>query len=120
MTKDLANQPSKNDMQSYLISHVLFDGKEDVHLTKHGKGSQRHLAGVDEELPAQEIVISSPKEESEDRMFEAYKQEMEKYLSCFTDDSDKKRKTAKNVKTKQKVDLDKKPILNIGTIRSQV
>ncbi len=34
-------------------------------------------------------------------MFEAYKQEMEKYLSCFTDESHKKGKTVKKVKTKK-------------------
>ena len=107
------NQPSKKDMQSYLISHVLFDGKEEVQVNKH------QLQDVDEEQNAEvEIRAKNIQEESEDRLFEAYKQEMEKYLSCFGDDSaaDKKKKRKKVGK---KEDLEKKPILNIGTIKNQ-
>ena len=55
-------------------------------------------------------------------MFEAYKQEMEKYLSCFEgEETNKKSKKNKKLKKKEAlvVELDKKPILNIGTIRNQ-
>jgi hypothetical protein len=39
------NETNKKSMQSYLISHVLFDGKEDVHVTNKN-GSQRHLVSM--------------------------------------------------------------------------
>merc|ERR1712126_41668 len=55
-------------------------------------------------------------------MFEAYKQEMEKYLSFFDDDQGKKKKKAKNKPkrvTCNESDIQKRPTLNLGTIRDQ-
>ena len=64
-----------------------------------------------------EVAEEQPQDDGEDKFFEAYKQEMEKYLSCFADDKKKKKK--KKTPTTRKEELDKKPILNIGSIRDQ-
>ena len=99
-------------MQNYLISHVLFDGQEDVHVNNK-TGS--HLPDVDEEREAREESAA------EDRFFETYKQEMEKYFSCFEDEKRVKKKTKKAKGGADKMEeIDKKPnIVNIGSIRNQ-
>ena len=134
-----ANSQSKatcKDMQNYLISHVLFDGKENVYTSQHihaDKKSNLKLAKVNEDCANEDEQINNqeevernlPKEnecEKEDRMFEAYKQEMEKYLSFFDDDQGKKKKKAKTKPkrvTCNESDIQKRPTLNLGTIRDQ-
>merc|ERR1712018_455254 len=98
------------DMQNYLISHVLFDGKENVYTSQHihaNKRSNLKLAMVNEDCVNEEEQINHqeigernlPEEnecEKEDRMFEAYKHETEKYLSFFDDDKGKKKKKTKS------------------------
>ena len=112
------NPANKKSMQNYLISHVLFDGKEDV-LVSNKTGSQRHLAGVAEEEGQQQQLQQQPQDDGEDKFFEAYKQEMERYLSCFSDNGGNKTKKKKKAGATKKEELDKKPILNIGSIRNQ-
>merc|ERR1712029_681498 len=97
----LTEQPTKKDMQNYLISHVLFDGKEDV----------------------QTQDTRQEEEDMEDRMFEAYKKEMEKYLDFIGEDSKdyKKKKTKKKKSTQVETDTtaEKKLLVNIGSIKNQ-
>ena len=74
-----------------------------------------HLPDVDEEREAREESAA------EDRFFETYKQEMEKYFSCFEDEKRVKKKTKKAKGGADKMEeIDKKPnIVNIGSIRNQ-
>merc|ERR1711997_601621 len=94
------------DMQNYLISHVLFDGNENI---QSDKKSNLKLAKVNEDCAVNDenendeakIVIPVENEcEKEDRMFEAYKQEMEKYLSCFEGNKEVKKKKKSKDKTR--------------------
>merc|ERR1739844_375886 len=55
-------------------------------------------------------------------MFEAYKQEMEKYLSFFDEgknNNKKKIKKKSKIKTCAESDIQKRPVVNLGTIRDQ-
>ena len=110
-----SSQPTSKDMKNYLISHVLFDGKEDVQTVD--RPSNENLDQVEEE---DYVDIPDPEEEIEqrDRMFEAYKEEMEKYLSVVCKDSHKKAKKVKPRKINQE-SIDKRPLLNIGTLKDQ-
>jgi hypothetical protein len=113
----LTDQPSKNDMQNYLISHVLFDGKEDVQSAPQNGTrniSRQQLTNLEEEAQEDE-------EDREDRVFELYKQEMNKYLECFEQDSKggKKKKSSKKVTKSADSSAEKKLLVNIGSIKNQ-
>ena len=105
----MLEQPSQQDMQNYLISHVLFDGTEDV------------------QAEDKNAVTKQPEEEEdlEDKMFESYKEEMEKYLNFVCADSKdyKKKKTKKRSSVaavdSEETNNDKKLLVNISSIKNQ-
>ena len=108
------DKPSNKDMKNYLISHVLFDGKEDVQ-TEKTKSTLRLQA----EAEAKRIEA-----EKEAKRFESYKREMEKYLD-FIGESEKETGT-KTKKKKKKSEVasteeasEKKLLVNIGSIKTQ-
>ena len=137
MGNQLNSKETAKDMQNYLISHVLFDGKENVYTSQHidrGKRSNLKLAMVNEDCSFEENDRSNDAEENhkvnvenecekEDRMFEAYKQEMEKYLSCFEENKEVKKKKKSKDKIRKasctESEIQKRPVLNLGTIRDQ-
>ena len=67
----IREEEKKTEMQNYLISHVLFDGQE-------------------------EVSCKDKEDLEEDLYFETYKSEMEKYLSLFDDNETKKKPKSKN------------------------
>ena len=73
-------KPSKNDMQNYLITQVLFDGKKPAATT-----------------PKEELVIEDFDDGEEVALDEEYVKEMEKYL-WFLEDKGKKKKKKKQKK----------------------
>merc|ERR1712106_85537 len=84
----------KKDMQNYLISQVLFNGKEDV----------KSMAITQEtDIDASEIQSKSDNFElkKEQAFFEAYKQNMEEYLDFVCGDKQKK-SVVKKEKSKSK------------------
>ena len=105
----MLEQPSQQDMQNYLISHVLFDGTEDV------------------QAEDKNAVTKQPEEEEdlEEKMFESYKEEMEKYLNFVCADSKdyKKKKTKKRSSVAavepEETTNDKKLLVNISSIKNQ-
>eukprot|EP00092_Neocalanus_flemingeri_P039775 GFUD01043315.1.p1 GENE.GFUD01043315.1~~GFUD01043315.1.p1 ORF type:complete len:2211 (+),score=819.60 GFUD01043315.1:247-6879(+) len=138
---------NRQQMQNYLISQVLFDGKEDV------KSSRMHMANKpsviheeedtekEEENKRKEIEMIKREMEMKKQIkaelnrikaldeeqrikqqeahFESYKKEMEKYLDFVCEDTTES--TSKKVKKKKKVvpEPSKKLTLNIGNIKSQ-
>merc|ERR1712241_1580452 len=112
-----AEQPSSKDMKNYLISHVLFDGKEDVQTERNKRMSKQKLFKEEDE-------DKKKQEEKEEKMFELYKQEMERYLDFIGQDGDQAKKTKKKKKTKTEIVEDesateKKILVNIGSIKNQ-
>lgn len=116
----LTDQPTKKDMQNYLISHVLFDGSEDVQSEQNKRMSKQQLSRVEENEKAEE-------EDREEKMFELYKQEMERYLDFIGQDAKdyKKKKTKKKVNKNVSEDeaaaaaAEKKLLINVGSIKNQ-
>merc|ERR1712223_1983458 len=60
----ITDQPSKKDMTNYLISHVLFDGKEDVQTEQSKRMSKQQL------IKEEEKEKKAQHEEREEKMFE--------------------------------------------------
>jgi hypothetical protein len=128
------NSTSKKEMQNYLISQVLFDGKEDVHTSKvcfnkdqtRGENSfqeqdrlKRELEvkkKVREELASIKQLENEQKIKNEEAKFEAYKKDMEKYLD-FVCEGDKKTKL-KSKKQQIKANGAQKLKLNIQGIKN--
>merc|ERR1711860_90776 len=112
--------PTKKDMQNYLISHVLFDGSEDVQSEQNKRMSKQQLSRVEENEKAEEV-------DREEKMFELYKQEMERYLDFIGQDSKdyKKKKTKKRTSKNVSEDeaaaaaAEKKLLINVGSIKNQ-
>merc|ERR1712111_151683 len=133
-------------MQDYLISQVLFDGKEDVRsskMTTANKGDgdakrveeehkQKEIEMVNREYELRKKIeqemaeIKRKEEESKMKLkeaeFEAYKKEMEKYLNFVCEDKeeeDKVKKKTSTSKKKGKIEPTKKLTVNIESIKSQ-
>jgi len=102
--KSGSSKPSKDDMQSYLLSHVLYDGQKTV---ANAKKEPDWLDTLDEDM------------ELEKGMFEdEYIKEMEKYLALFDSDDKKgkkKKTTKKKSKTKEAVE-EKEPAVKLVTV----
>jgi hypothetical protein len=81
-------KPSKDDMQCYLLSHVLYDGQKTI---ANAKKEPDWLDTLDEDM------------ELEKGMFEdEYIKEMERYLALFdSDDKKSKKKAKKKAKAKK-------------------
>ena len=110
----IAEQPSRKDMQNYLVSHLLFDGKEDVQTEQSKRMSKQRLMKKEED---------EKKAQQEERAFELYKQEMEKYLDFIGEDGNASKKTKKKKKATKDLEEDasteKKLLINIGSIKNQ-
>ena len=83
------------DMKNYLISAVLFDGQENIQAS--AKNAAEHLQGVEEEEGegGGREAAADAEIAMRDKMFSAYKAEMEKYLSLFDGGGDAKEKRKK-------------------------
>ena len=105
-------------MQNYLISHVLFDGKEDVQAVGRPESSER-LIGVQEEAGEDDCEGEDGAENPEDgdAMFEAYKREMEKYLSVVCQEAKGARKKKKSSKKAQAHRLFENPSARVPIIQ---
>merc|ERR1739844_694499 len=139
-------------MRNYLISQVLFDGKEDVKSSRLICSQNKRYETIkdedeEEEREKEELKKSEEKREMEERkrmeikteiqkelermkqieeeqkikleksQFEAYKAEMEKYLTFVCDED--KPEPVKKKKQKTKAEPKKKLNLNIGSIKNQ-
>ena len=117
---------NKQQMQDYLISQVLFDGKEDVRssrMTTANKGDgdakrveeehkQKEIEMVNREYELRKKIeqemaeIKRKEEESKMKLkeaeFEAYKKEMEKYLNFVCEDKEEEDKVKKKTSTSKK------------------
>merc|ERR1712106_266933 len=141
------NPANRQQMQNYLISQVLFDGKEDVRSSRmhmahkpsviieevdtekeeENKRKEREMIKREMEMKRQikEELNRIKAEEEEQRIkqqeaqFELYKKDMEKYLDFVCEDPAEK--SEKKVKKKKKTvpEPSKKLTLNIGSIKSQ-
>ena len=99
----MTRKPSKNDMQNYLISKVLFDDKKPVAVVK------------------QSDIIESPSENISDTedvaLDDEYIKEMEKYLMFIDEEySTSKKKKKKKAKKKQEPKIQ---IVQVNHIKQQ-
>ena len=143
---------NKKQMQNYLISQVLFDGKEDVRTSRMiatakpidelqededqnrkkeeenkikelemVKKEQEMKRQIQEELNKIKRFDEEQRIKQQEAQFEAYKNEMEKYLE-FVCEEKSQASTKKKLKAKKTI-TEKKPTekltLNIGNIKSQ-
>lgn len=129
------NTSSKKHMQNYLISQVLFDGKEEVQSSKirinKVNFSDEKFCQEQDKLKREKEIKKKIKEElatikkaeneqqikNEEAKFEAYKKEMEKYLD-FVCESEKKTSSKNKQQDKIKI-VPKKLKVNINVIKSQ-
>merc|ERR1712130_1012403 len=110
------NSVSKQKMQNYLVSQVLFDGKEDVRTSRmqlqsraaaiqeEEENKRKELAmierenqmkrQIEEELNRIKKIEEEQRIKHEEAQFESYKKEMEKYLNFVCEDNDSKPKKA--------------------------
>ena len=146
---------NKQQMQDYLISQVLFDGKEDVRSSKMSldqknkkaeEDKQKEIDLINREYELKKRIEAEMQEmrkkEEENKLklkeaeFEAYKKEMEKYLSFVCEEKDVKEEKVsflylkkiifimlylfQSVRRKSKAEEPKKKLtVNIGSIKNQ-
>ena len=98
-------KPSKNDMQSYLISKVLFDDKKPVSVVKQNESIQENID--DDMSDGKEVVLDAD-----------YVKDMEKYLMFLDEDYSTVGKKKKK-KTKKKKEEPKIQIVQVNHIKQQ-
>ena len=133
--ESVANTTIKKQMQNYLISQVLFDGKEDVkssklRIDKQAKCKDNKNWQEKERLQRENEIKKQVKEQlasikkaeneqlikNEEAKFEAYKKEMEKYLDFVCEKETK----APPKKNKSVIDAQPKKLkVNINAIKNQ-
>ena len=125
---------SKKDMQTYLISQVLFDDdKEEVSTSrlkiKEKENKEKEIEmlrreaevkkKIEEELRKIKMIEEENKIRQQEAHFESYKKEMEKYLDFVCEDKPPAAKTRPK-KPKRKATIEGKKIaLNISDIKNQ-
>merc|ERR1712228_309138 len=115
---------NRQQMQNYLISQVLFDGKEDVRTSrmhmahkpcaileddfaetceenkKKEEEKKERKKQIKEELRKIKAMEEEQRIKQQENQFESYKKEMEKYLDFVCEDTDHKKVKGKTVKKK--------------------
>ena len=112
----LVSRPSKSDMQSYLISHVLYDGQVHMEtLPSKEEEEEDFMEKLEREL--QEIHI--PEEEL---LNDEYIKGLQKYLSLFEDNTSNKKGKKKKKKKKLNDTPQQQPSIKtveVGSIKEQ-
>ena len=108
-----SGKPSKDDMQCYLLSHVLYDGQKTVANNNNSNSNSNVVAKKEPDW----LDTLDEDMELEKGMFEdEYIKEMEKYLALFDSDEKKgKKKTSTKKKGKVKEEV-KEPAVKLVTV----
>ena len=111
---------STNDMQDYLISNVLYDGKGQVKTKARKKLG--NVVEEDREKDIEEMERKAKKNAEEiklrEKHFEDYRSNMEEYLSLFEND-DKNAKIKRESLNMKAEELSRKPVQNLGMIKNK-
>ena len=95
-----SGKPTKDDMQCYLLSHVLYDGQKSV---ANAKKEPDWLDTLDEDIELEKGMLEDD-----------YIKDMERYLALF--DTDDKKSSKKKSKTKKKTKAKDEPAVKLVTV----
>ena len=95
-----SKKPTKDDMQCYLLSHVLYDGQKSV---ANAKKEPDWLDTLDEDIELEKGMLEDD-----------YIKDMERYLALF--DTDDKKSSKKKSKTKKKTKAKDEPAVKLVTV----
>ncbi len=102
------------EMQNYLISQVLYDGRENVKASAVRSKALKELLEDDEDTQERE----EEEQRRREKFFDEYKNDMERYLDLFSGD-DASRKDEKSSKFGKRVAIAHKPLISIHSIKDK-